>query len=111
MWDEAQLFVILGSVVCRLWMAACPATGIYVCALEMKSCSARFSLLFSLSLSFFFSHYIVLLLIESSASRGCKLGSGGGEWGGEERATAYKGESNVDGGTRAKREVREGLMK
>lgn len=28
-----------------------------------------------------------------------------------ERATAYRGEGDVDGGTRAKREMREGLMK
>ena len=63
----------------------------------------RAFLFFSLSF-FFFSHYIVLLLIESSVSRGCKLGGGG-----EERACDV--ESVVDGGTRAKIEVREGLMK
>ncbi len=64
MWDEAQLFVIVGSVVRRLWMAACPATGIHVCALEMESCGARFSFLPSLSFSVsFLSPYIALLLI------------------------------------------------
>lgn len=86
MWDEAQLFVIVGSVVCRLWMAAFPATGIIVFPSELESCGASFlflplflffPLILFISPSPFLSLYIAMLLIENSASGGCKQGSMG----------------------------------
>lgn len=63
------------------------------------SLSLSLSLCFSLSLHRFAINREISLLRTQTGERGI------------ERATAYEGESDVNGGTRAKRGMREGLIK
>lgn len=83
-------------------MAAWPATGVHVCALEMESCCASFSFL---SPQPFLSLHYCAINSEFSLQR---INSGVEK---RARATAFKGGSVVHGGTKAKQEMREWLMK